>query len=67
MTNIFFVFLSEFLECDKFFKKSLFLVGEIGGNDVFSHISKTITELREIVPLIVESITNTTSVCYIQF
>ncbi|XP_058783858.1 GDSL esterase/lipase At5g45910-like [Vicia villosa] len=48
-------------ECDSFFKQSLFLVGEIGGNDVFSHISKIVTELREIVPLIVESITNTTS------
>ncbi|XP_058783867.1 GDSL esterase/lipase At5g45910-like [Vicia villosa] len=48
-------------ECETFFKQSLFIVGEIGGNDVFSHISKTVTELREIVPLIVESITNTTS------
>ncbi|XP_058782087.1 GDSL esterase/lipase At5g45910-like [Vicia villosa] len=48
-------------ECDSFLKQSLFLVGENGGNDVFSHISKTVTELREIVPLIVESITNTTS------
>ncbi|GAU17305.1 hypothetical protein TSUD_110210 [Trifolium subterraneum] len=47
-------------ECDIYFKQSLFIVGEIGGNDVFSHIKlKTVGELREIVHLIVESITKT--------
>ncbi|AES71072.2 GDSL esterase/lipase At5g45910 [Medicago truncatula] len=48
-------------ECDSFFKNSLFIVGEIGGNDIFYHLSKTITELREKVPLMVESIKNTTN------
>jgi len=65
MTNKTFFF--EITECDNFFKQSLFIVGEIGGNDVFLHISKAITELREIVPLIVESITKTTNVGYIRF
>ncbi|XP_004516452.1 GDSL esterase/lipase At5g45910-like [Cicer arietinum] len=50
-------------ECDVYFKKSLFLVGEIGGNDVIQYAfgQKTITEIREIVPIIVEAIANTTS------
>jgi len=65
MTNKTSVFFKS--ECDSFFKQSLFIVGEIGGNDVFLHISKTITELREIVPLIVESITKITNVSYIRF
>jgi len=63
MTNKTF-FSCEFTECDSFFKKSLFIVGEIGGNDIFYHLSKTISELREIVPLMVDSIKNTTIVCY---
>ncbi|WJX74477.1 acetylajmaline esterase [Trifolium repens] len=47
-------------ECDIYFKQSLFIVGEIGGNDVFSLIKvKTVGQLREIVPLIVESISKT--------
>lgn len=55
-------------ECESFFKKSLFIVGEIGGNDVGSFLShKNITELREMVPLLVETITNTTDVCNIKF
>ncbi|GAU17332.1 hypothetical protein TSUD_110490 [Trifolium subterraneum] len=50
-------------ECDIYFKQSLFIVGEIGGNDVFSHIKlKTVEQLREIVPVIVESITKTATV-----
>uniref|UniRef100_A0A1S2Z5E8 GDSL esterase/lipase At5g45910-like n=2 Tax=Cicer arietinum TaxID=3827 RepID=A0A1S2Z5E8_CICAR len=50
-------------ECDVYFKKSLFLVGEIGGNDVIQYAfsQKTITEIRKIVPIIVEAIANTTS------
>ncbi|KAJ1401786.1 SGNH hydrolase superfamily [Sesbania bispinosa] len=49
-------------ECDNFFKKSLFLVGEIGGNDVMAHISyKDVIGLRELVPPMVEAITNATS------
>ncbi|XP_061362052.1 GDSL esterase/lipase At5g45910-like [Gastrolobium bilobum] len=50
-------------ECDNCFKRSLFLVGEIGGNDVIAHMvaNKNIPQLREIVPLIVEAITNTTT------
>ncbi|WJX93406.1 acetylajmaline esterase [Trifolium repens] len=48
-------------ECDDYFKKSLFFVGEIGGNDILSHVltNKPVTEIREIVPLMVEEIINT--------
>ncbi|XP_020225454.1 GDSL esterase/lipase At5g45910 [Cajanus cajan] len=50
-------------ECDNYFKNSLFLVGEIGGNDINALILsyKNIAELREIVPLIVETIINVTT------
>ncbi|XP_057450964.1 GDSL esterase/lipase At5g45910-like [Lotus japonicus] len=49
-------------ECNSYFKKSLFLVGEIGGNDVIALLShKNISKLREIVPSIVETITNITT------
>ncbi|XP_020232730.1 GDSL esterase/lipase At5g45910 [Cajanus cajan] len=48
-------------ECDSYFKNSLFLVGEIGGNDINAIIPyKNITKLRELAPLIVEAISNTT-------
>lgn len=54
-------------DCDRYFKTSLFLVGEIGGNDIIAWYNayKNVTQIREIVPLIVESITTTTAVCYI--
>jgi hypothetical protein len=47
----------------------LFFVGEIGGNDILSHVltNKPVTEIREIVPLMVEKIANTASVCYVNF
>ncbi|RDX83462.1 GDSL esterase/lipase [Mucuna pruriens] len=49
-------------ECDSYFGSSLFLVGEIGGNDINAIIPhKNITELREMVPLIVEAIINITT------
>ncbi|KAL2335858.1 hypothetical protein Fmac_010304 [Flemingia macrophylla] len=49
-------------ECEIYFKNSLFLVGEIGGNDINAIIPyKNITKLRELVPLIVEEISNTTT------
>nr|KYP33687.1 GDSL esterase/lipase At5g45910 family [Cajanus cajan] len=50
-------------ECDNYFKNSLFLVGEIGGNDINALISsnKNITELREIVLIIIEAIMNVTT------
>ncbi|KAK2354586.1 acetylajmaline esterase [Trifolium repens] len=50
-------------ECDDYFKKSLFFVGEIGGNDILSHVlsNKPVTKIREIVPLMVEEIANTAS------
>ncbi|XP_027337817.1 GDSL esterase/lipase At5g45910-like [Abrus precatorius] len=49
-------------ECKDLFKKSLFLVGEIGGNDINALLPyKNITKLRELVPLIIEAITNTTT------
>ncbi|KEH17248.1 putative sinapine esterase [Medicago truncatula] len=50
-------------DCNIYFKKSLFIVGEIGGNDIMKHMKhKTVIELREIVPFMVEAITNTTNV-----
>ncbi|XP_020238609.1 GDSL esterase/lipase At5g45910 [Cajanus cajan] len=50
-------------ECDNYFRSSLFLVGEIGGNDINALILsyKNIAELREIVPLIIEEIINVTT------
>ncbi|KEH34273.1 GDSL-like lipase/acylhydrolase [Medicago truncatula] len=48
-------------ECTSYFKKSLFIVGEIGGNDVLQYISsKKFTKIRKVVPYLVESITHTT-------
>jgi hypothetical protein len=56
-------------ECEDYFKKSLFFVGEIGGNDILSHVltNKPVTEIRKIVPLMVEEIANTASVCHVNF
>ncbi|XP_020207573.1 GDSL esterase/lipase At5g45910 [Cajanus cajan] len=46
-------------ECDSYFKNTLFIVGEIGGNDINAIIPyKNMSALREMVPLIVEAITN---------
>ncbi|RDX68415.1 GDSL esterase/lipase [Mucuna pruriens] len=45
-------------DCDSYFKRSLFLVGEIGGNDYnYAAISGNITQLKATVPLVVEAIT----------
>ncbi|WOH11911.1 hypothetical protein DCAR_0831407 [Daucus carota subsp. sativus] len=50
-------------ECDNYFKKSLFLVGEIGGNDynypLFGGASPK--ELEALVPLVLEKIISTAS------
>ena len=52
------------VECDNYFKKSLFLVGEIGGNDynypLFGGASPK--ELEDLVPLVLEKIISTASV-----
>ncbi|KAJ6766976.1 ZINC FINGER FYVE DOMAIN CONTAINING PROTEIN [Salix purpurea] len=50
-------------ECDNYFKKSLFLVGEIGGNDYnYAYfVGGSIKQLRASVPLVVEAITKATS------
>jgi hypothetical protein len=64
--NIFFTFYDT--ECQRYFKKSLFFVGEIGGNDLFSHISQNFSNfgiLRNLVPLVVKEITKTVKVSYI--
>ncbi|KAG4982369.1 hypothetical protein JHK87_027118 [Glycine soja] len=48
-------------ECNNYFKKSLFIVGEIGGNDINALISyNNISKLREIVPPMIEEITKAT-------
>ncbi|OAY26296.1 GDSL esterase/lipase At5g45910 [Manihot esculenta] len=46
-------------ECDNYFKKSLFLVGEIGGNDYnyAFFVGGNIKQLRASVPLVVQAIT----------
>ncbi|KAJ8761073.1 hypothetical protein K2173_000752 [Erythroxylum novogranatense] len=51
-------------ECKDYFKKSLFLVGEIGGNDYnyAAFIGQSIKQLRTLVPLVVEAIMNATSI-----
>ncbi|KAF8031047.1 hypothetical protein BT93_D0281 [Corymbia citriodora subsp. variegata] len=50
-------------DCDIYFKKSLFLVGEIGGNDynLAFALGATFEQLRPIVPNVVGAITNATS------
>lgn len=52
-------------DCEEHFKKTLFLVGEIGGNDYnFQFLAgATIDQIRPIVPLVVGAIVNATSVC----
>jgi len=45
-------------DCDSYFKRSLFLVGEIGGNDYnYAAIAGNITQLQATVPPVVEAIT----------
>lgn len=59
-SNLHFLF-SFKTKCDNYFKKSLFLVVEIGGNDTNALISyKNISKLREIVPPIIEEIIKAT-------
>ncbi|PON99123.1 Lipase [Trema orientale] len=50
-------------ECESYLKKSLFLVGEIGGNDYNYPFfaGGTIQQVRALVPLVVEAITKATS------
>ncbi|KAF8031049.1 hypothetical protein BT93_D0283 [Corymbia citriodora subsp. variegata] len=50
-------------DCDTYFKKSLFLVGEIGGNDynfLFT-VGASFEQLRSMVPLVVGAISSATS------
>ncbi|KAD3068769.1 hypothetical protein E3N88_36649 [Mikania micrantha] len=50
-------------ECDKYFNRSLFVMGEIGGNDynyAFS-LGGTIMDLKRMVPLVVGTIISATS------
>ncbi|XP_059664016.1 GDSL esterase/lipase At5g45910-like [Cornus florida] len=50
-------------ECDNYFKRSLFLVGEIGGNDYnYAYfLGGSIKQLKAVVPLVVESISAATA------
>lgn len=56
-----FCFISE---CDNYLKKSLFFVGEIGGNDYNypAFVGGNINQLKASVPLVVEAITKAISV-----
>jgi len=55
-------------ECYNYLKNSLVLVGEIGGNDINAIVpNKNITEIREFVPHIIQTISRTASVCCIKF
>ncbi|KAM7525043.1 hypothetical protein LguiA_014945 [Lonicera macranthoides] len=50
-------------ECDNYFKRSLFLMGEIGGND-YNYpffVGGTISQLKAMVPLVVQTIVAATS------
>uniref|UniRef100_A0A5B7CCA0 GDSL esterase/lipase n=1 Tax=Davidia involucrata TaxID=16924 RepID=A0A5B7CCA0_DAVIN len=49
-------------DCDNYFKKSLFLVGEIGGNDYnyAFFVGGSIKKVKAVVPLVVEAITAAT-------
>lgn len=53
-------------ECEKFFKKTLFLVGEIGGNDYnYAYfVGGNIKQVKGSVPLVVEAITKAVSVSF---
>ncbi|KAL3617051.1 hypothetical protein CASFOL_039445 [Castilleja foliolosa] len=50
-------------DCANYFKRSLFLVGEIGGNDYnyLFFVGENITQLKPMVPLVVQAIATTTS------
>lgn len=54
-------------DCSNYFKRSLFLVGEIGGNDYnyLFFVGGSIKQLQALVPLVVEAIVSATTVCYI--
>ncbi|XP_071714902.1 GDSL esterase/lipase At5g45910-like [Rutidosis leptorrhynchoides] len=49
-------------ECDRYFKKSLFIVGEIGGNDYnyAFFVGTTINDLKRMVPFVVGTIVTAT-------
>ncbi|KAF8411028.1 hypothetical protein HHK36_003567 [Tetracentron sinense] len=51
-------------DCSEYFRKSLFLVGEIGGNDYnyAFFLGGGLKQLRASVPLVVETIANATSI-----
>ncbi|RHN72058.1 putative sinapine esterase [Medicago truncatula] len=47
----------DFIDCDSYFKRPLFVVGEIGGNDYnYAAFAGDITHLRDTVPLVVQTI-----------
>ncbi|XP_076934476.1 GDSL esterase/lipase At5g45910-like [Bidens hawaiensis] len=50
-------------ECDSYFKRSLFMMGEIGGNDYnyAFFLGGTFTDLKRMVPLVVGTIISATS------
>lgn len=52
-------------ECDVYFGKALFLVGEIGGNDYnyAFFMGKTLEEVRSYVPKVVGAVVAATEVC----
>lgn len=55
------------IDCAKYFKRSLFLVGEIGGND-YNYpffVGGSVTQLKAMVPAVVETIAAATSVSLI--
>ena len=51
-------------ECDRYFKKSLFVMGEIGGNDYnyAFFVGGTFKDVKRMVPLVVRTIISATSV-----
>jgi len=62
-----FLILCYVTDCYSYFKRSLFVVGEIGGNDYnYAAFAGDITHLPALVPLVVNTITKAIEVCYIQ-
>ncbi|CAL0309289.1 unnamed protein product [Lupinus luteus] len=53
----------DFIDCDRYFNRSLFVVGEIGGNDhnYVATATKNVSLLRPMVPLVIEAIAKATT------
>lgn len=62
--NYSFVFLVHMVECEGIFSSSLFIMGEIGGNDYNEPFvqGRTVDEIRTFVPDVISAISSTLKV-----